>query len=101
MRKGGYALNIGEKIKARREDLNLKVKDIAQEIGVAESTYRDWENGRQIQGEPYTKISAALDISLGELFGLSESKNSEKIKEEIEIIESSVKKIKKHVNKIL
>src|SRR5215210_2393081 len=41
---------------------------VAREIGVPVSTYRDWENGRAIKGEPYLEISRSLNISINELF---------------------------------
>jgi transcriptional regulator with XRE-family HTH domain len=63
-------MNIAVTIKARRIKLNLSVKDVASKLGVAESTYRDWENGRKIQGEPYLELSKILNLPLGELFGV-------------------------------
>jgi transcriptional regulator with XRE-family HTH domain len=67
-------MEISEKMKKYRISLNLKANEAAQRIGVAESTYRDWENGRKIQGEPYQLIADALDISILELLGIETTK---------------------------
>lgn len=45
----------------------IKVKDMALKLGVSVSTYRDWEYGRAIKGEPYPKIAEILSVSLHEL----------------------------------
>jgi transcriptional regulator with XRE-family HTH domain len=67
-------MEISEKMKKYRISLNLKANEAAQRIGVAESTYRDWENGRKIQGEPYQLIADTLDISILELLGIETTK---------------------------
>lgn len=59
--------SVGAKISNRRKDLGYSVKKVASEIGISESTYRDWENGRKISGEPYEKIAKALNMPILEL----------------------------------
>jgi len=46
---------------------------MARSLSIAESSYRDWEYGRSITGEPYLKIANLLDVSLSELFGTKEN----------------------------
>ena len=89
-------MEISEKMKKRRITLNLKVKEVAQRIGVAESTYRDWENGRKIQGEPYRLIADALEVSLMELLGIETIKFNQ-LMFEINELERHVKNIRKIV----
>ncbi len=45
----------------------LSTGDVARLIGVSPSTYREWEYGRTIRGEPYEKLALALRVSLIEL----------------------------------
>jgi transcriptional regulator with XRE-family HTH domain len=44
------------------------MRETAKLIGVPETTYREWEYGRAIRGEPYLKIARAFGISVEELF---------------------------------
>ena len=85
---------IGQIMKKRRAEINKKPSQIAKLVGVAESTYRDWENGRKIQGEPYHKIAQALEIDILTLLGIRKPSN-EYINQQLSIIEESVKNIKK------
>ena len=94
-------MNIANRIKSRREELRLKVKDVAAHIGVAESTYRDWENGRSIQGEPYLKIAEILDISISELLGVDRKAVVSEFLMEVELLDKHVKNIRKNVIQIL
>ena len=43
------------------------MKALADKIGVSRSTYRDWEYGAKIQGQPYIKMSQALGVTVYEL----------------------------------
>lgn len=48
----------------------LSQRETARRIGVPETTYREWEYGRQIRGaEAYCKIAQAFEISISDLFG--------------------------------
>lgn len=48
----------------------MSMRDAARRIGVPETTYREWEYGRQIRGaESYKRIARAFGVSLAELFG--------------------------------
>lgn len=89
-------MSISEKMKERRVQLNLKVKDVAYQIGVAESTYRDWENGRKIQGEPYQLIADALEMNILELMEIQTS-SFRLLMQEVENLEKHIKNIRKIV----
>lgn len=93
-------MEIAKRLRTRREELGIKVKDIAQHVGVAESTYRDWENGRSIQGEPYQELAEILDISLGKLLGVDERDVIQSFLLEVTKLEKSVKKIKLNATKL-
>jgi len=41
---------------------------VAERAGISASTYRYWEYGKKIKGEPYIELALALNVSLTELF---------------------------------
>jgi transcriptional regulator with XRE-family HTH domain len=58
-----------QRLKRIRKQRGLSVRELAQRIGVPISTYREWENGRLIQGPaPYLLIAKTLNVSLHEIF---------------------------------
>jgi len=69
-------MDLGTRLKRFRKQRNLTVAEIARRIPVSESTYRDWENGRAIKGEPYVRLARVFDVSLNELFGESPSEDT-------------------------
>lgn len=83
--------SIARKLKELREARNLTIKETAKLIGVPESTYREWEYGRAIRGEPYLKIATAFDISLDELLNPAKSRHNGEEKELEEIINDLTK----------
>lgn len=87
----------GENLKKIRLERKLTASEVASKVGVSKSTYRDWEEGRKILGEPYLRIADALETSLQSIFqveSLAEKKvkkNILKIRDlltEIEVIQS-------------
>ena len=52
-------------LKQFRESANLSQREVARRIGVNESTYRQWEYGTTISGEPYPKFAEAFGITTG------------------------------------
>lgn len=69
------------------------MREAAKLIGIPETTYREWEYGRQIRGEPYVKIADAFGISLDELFGV-ERTASQPVDKEIDKIIHNLQTIK-------
>jgi len=57
----------GERLRKLRTQKGLSQKQVADLIDVPKSTYRDWEYGKQIVGEPYVILAEALGVSLTEL----------------------------------
>lgn len=45
------------------------MREAAKRIGVPETTYREWEYGRAIRGEPYIRIARAFGVTLDALLG--------------------------------
>lgn len=58
---------LAKRLKILRESKNLSVTQVASEIGVAVSTYREWEHGRAIKGEPYVKLARLFEVSVYKL----------------------------------
>ncbi len=59
--------NMADRLRAFRRRKGLTLREVALAIGVPASTYREWEYGRLIQGEPYSKLAETLGVSLPEL----------------------------------
>lgn len=58
---------IGARLKKLRLRNRFTVEEVAKHIGVAQSTYREWEYGRLIKGEPYEKMAEIFGTSLTEI----------------------------------
>lgn len=71
-------MDIGEKIKLRRKELNMSADDLAQCVGKDRSTIFRYENGDidNMSISLLQPIAEALDVSVGYLLGLEENKNS-------------------------
>jgi len=87
-------MNISEQLKILRKKNDYTIKYCAEHLGVSQSTYRDWEYGRAISGEPYTKIANFFGISLSTLFGLSTSDLNQKLNELEKDLAKSINSIK-------
>ena len=89
-------LEIGKRLKAHRILKGLSIQDAAGRIGVAASTYREWENGRAITGNPYSKISATLDIGVYKILGI-EDESKEALFNCLIELEKSIQNLKKNL----
>lgn len=69
--------DFGTRLKNLRELKSLSVKEMAERSQVPLSSYREWEQGRKILGEPYPNLAKALGVPLGELFGLQSIEQKE------------------------
>lgn len=87
-------MNFSKRLKALREKRGITPKEMAENLGVSLSTYRDWEYGRKILGEPYQKIAEALDIGLNELFG-NEIKSYGEVKNAIDEVRITLNKLER------
>ena len=92
-------MKIGMRMQRLRVQQDLSVKEVALKAGVPLSTYRDWENGREIKGEPYVKIAEALNVSLYTLM-TGESANPSTIYGELDKIEQACRALRKHAGSL-
>ncbi|WP_413586840.1 helix-turn-helix domain-containing protein [Bdellovibrio sp. HCB274] len=59
--------NLGMRLKRLRTEKDMSAQQVANLAAIPVTTYREWENGRQILGEPYEKLAQALNVTLFEL----------------------------------
>lgn len=87
----GSILEFAKHLKKLRENRKLSIRQTAKLVGVPESTYRDWEYGNAIQGEPYPQIAKAFGITLNELFGVTDDESVDAQLDKIIAITHTVK----------
>jgi transcriptional regulator with XRE-family HTH domain len=58
-----------KRLRRLREARGLSVKEVALRLEVPLTTYREWEYGRAIRGEPYVQLARILGVSLCGLLG--------------------------------
>lgn len=85
---------LGSRLKRLREIRGLTIAEISSKTGVPVSTYREWEYGRAIKGEPYVQLAEILGVSLHELItGITpDSRSALKMIDELEELLSLLKK---------
>jgi transcriptional regulator with XRE-family HTH domain len=84
----------GERLRVFRKRSGLTTQEVAKTCLVAESTYREWEYGREIRGvRPYEALARAFQISLTELI-LGEKGTRSSIDEDLRAIEEIIKSIR-------
>ena len=83
-------MSLGERLRYLRTQRNLSISEVARYVGVSVSTYREWEYGRGIKGEPYLKLAILFDVNLTYLLT---GKDSE-VFEQLEEIEKIVRNIR-------
>ena len=65
------------RLKRLRSARGLTMKALSARVGIPMTTYREWEYGRSIRGEPYEKLARAFGIGLTELMTGSRPSGSE------------------------
>ena len=84
----------GQRLRSFRLRAGLSVSQVARRLGVAESTYREWEYGRQIRGEPYRKLADILGVSLSILLSEEGEAHPQTLIEDLNQLERLVHKIR-------
>jgi transcriptional regulator with XRE-family HTH domain len=91
---------LGDRLRRLRLDRGLAIEEVARQLNVSSSTYREWENGRAIQGEPYVKMRDLFQVSLEELLTGSKG-DSTKALSELVAIEKHVTALRSELLKCL
>ena len=75
-------MQIYQRIRALRKAKGVLAKDVAEQIGVSASAYALLETGqRRMRAEHVEKISGALNVSIGELYGETPARVREAVKQ--------------------
>lgn len=91
--------NFHSRLRRLRQQRNLTARDFAKLIGVPQSTYSDWENGKGLKLPPYELISQVLAVSVCELV-LGQLTTSDEVYECIASIEKQLAELKSKVSTI-
>ncbi len=89
----------GQRLKRLRLQSGLTISETAEAVGVSPSTYREWEYGRAIRGEPYAKIALTFRVTLSELLLGGEKYSRSKALGLAEALEDSLRKLKAELGK--
>ncbi len=84
---------LGQRLKFVRLQKNITIEEVAEQIGVAPSTYREWEKGRAITGNPYGKLCTVLGVSIYYILGIEDGA-SEALSTCIREMEKCIQKLK-------
>lgn len=69
--------NMGERIKARRIELELTLEELGEMVGAGASTVRKWETGfiKNMRSDKIKRVAEALQVTPAYLMGWDESQN--------------------------
>ena len=81
---------LAQRLNRLRTERNMSLREVAGVVGVSPSTYRAWEHGTEINGEPYMRMAKLYNVSLVEL--MTGEKNE--INRHIEQIENTIRAIR-------
>lgn len=59
--------NMSNRLRDLRTKKNLSIREVAVQLKVSHTTYRSWEYGTQIRGEPYVQLAQLFNVSVNEL----------------------------------
>ncbi|UYL07515.1 helix-turn-helix domain-containing protein [Bdellovibrio sp. SKB1291214] len=91
---------LGKRLKRLRSDKDMSAQQVADLAGIPVTTYREWENGRQILGEPYEKLAHALDVTLFELL-TGRKPNRADLFIKLEEVEMALGELRSHLGSLL
>ena len=60
-------MKLANRLKRLRTDKGLTIREVATALDLPVSTYRDWEYGKAIRGEPYENLAGLIEVTLDEL----------------------------------
>ncbi|WP_413290897.1 helix-turn-helix domain-containing protein [Bdellovibrio sp. HCB337] len=92
--------SIHSRLKKFRQRAGLTIQEVSKVTGIPASTYKEWENGRQIRGEPYAVLAETYQVSLQELITGQKSKSSSLLAK-FDGVEAEIQNIKKDLIALL
>ena len=70
---------IAENIARRRKELGLTQRELAEKLNVSDKTLSRWETDKQVPDAlMIPEIAKALDMSIGEIYGVSDASDKKK-----------------------
>lgn len=87
-------MSIGNKIRSLRLKNRMTIKEIATQVGVPSSTYRDWEYGRKISAEKLQNLANAFEVSVSELMN-GDKDDRKELKKAIQLVEEALHILRK------
>lgn len=92
--------SLGDRLRRFRVERGLSIEDVSRSLNISSSTYREWENGRAIRGEPYIKMRDLFQVSLEEL--MSGKKGDQyKVLGQIDTLENQVRVLRSEIIKLV
>ncbi len=87
---------IHQRLRAYRKAKGFTIAEVAIKTGIPASTYKEWENGRQIRGEPYQNLAEVFQVSLHELI-TGKQKSDVRMLERLAQIENEINSVRKEL----
>ena len=87
-----------ERLEDLRDEHDLKKKDVAKAIGVVESVYSEWENGKlSIPTKRLNQLANYFEVNIDYMLGISNKRNRIKSSDEIDmkLVSARLKEIRK------
>ena len=91
---------IGKRLTKFRKNKNLTQKEVATLLSVPTTTYRDWEYGRLIQGEPYLKLDEIFGVSLSDILGVDSLQIRRDLINKLRSLKQQVEDIEKNIHSL-
>lgn len=85
-----------ERLRRLREGRGITMRELAKQVAVPETTYREWERGRAIRGQPYVALALALGVSVRELL-TGEATHKPDLLQALEHLEGAVRSLRTKV----
>lgn len=89
-------IELGKRLKAARLERNFSIEEVALRLGVSPSTYREWENGRAITGNPYSQLSSVLGVGVYHILGI-EDKSKDELFTCLNELEKCIQRLKRFI----
>lgn len=85
--------SLNHRLRRLREERNITATQMARQINVATSTYRDWESGKRTKFPPLLRICEVLAISVTELI-TGQNIPADTALKDLEILEQKLREIR-------
>lgn len=91
---------MAKRLQRLRLEKKMSQKEIAELLTIPTTTYRDWEYGRGIQGEPYVKLAEIFQVSLSEILGVDSLQIRQEFLMKLKALKWHIEDIEKDIHSI-